>query len=149
MTKIKKINEMTEDKPLNIYVVTHCEVSVANDNFVEGEYNRKYSNYTTDDLYSDSITGLLEKINNEFCSGHQFNINDWAYNPEYPGRVMLSVNGKITPRGRYVFEEPTDKDNEDFKNDKVEQYSFIIDVTIEKQSVVTPNEFRKLGIATV
>lgn len=134
------------------YYIQNCNITTVTDNYTEGEIVGTEQIRTCDmlelaNIKSDTLVGLLEKFVDEFCPGHVFNLNDFAYDSDKPNRIELSINGKFIDDYEY-FEEPDAKDWAEFKSGKIDMTVFVFDIRISKHLVVLDlkNEFKKLKL---
>ena len=134
------------------YVITKCQFYVAEDNYEQGELNdTDWSDYDVTFEKSNTLEDLLKSFVENECYGHKFDLEDFVYDPEYPGRIELSVMGKLIANNTIDFIEPSAKDFEDFKKGKINLSSFIFDLYVEKRLKETNliDEFEKLGIGSM
>jgi len=154
MVHIKKLNEMNsqtlDDK--TEYIIRSCDCIIAEDSYTRGEeYNPHTIELDMGHIKSDTLEGLMRKFNDEQCHGHEFNMNDWYYDPYQENRLVLAVTGKFTTANKYVdFVEPSAKDLDDFEQGKCNLTSFMFDLYIEKHEIRNDitKEAKRLGIGT-
>ncbi len=136
-------------KSITEYYVQNCEVRICEDNYNDGEIIGTEFSYDSDvKPVSDSLMGLLEEFVDQMCPGHAFNLEDFVYDPDKPNRIELSVMGKLVTE--YVtFDEPTQKDWNDFKTGKTSLTSFLFDIRVGRREVVLDlrQEFEDAGLS--
>lgn len=152
MRHIKRIDEINRQMAENKteYIIINCECIVAEDNYENGETNEHFVNYEPITKKADTLENLMKQFNDEECSGHKFNKEDWAYDIDTPNRLEMTAMGSLI-NDHVSFQEPSAKEWDDFKQNKCNLTSFVFYLYIEKHEVIDDltNEFKQLGIESI
>lgn len=143
MTHIKRINEMLKSQKLKSgYRITNVFLTITEDNYTNGE-TEEY-NYTEwePNVVGDSILDVAIRFLEDYMYGHEVNKDNFYFMERNSGVYSLTYNamGRLNKKD-FEFDEPTEKELEDFKNNKINLSAYDFDMTIEKFSSISKQDF--------
>lgn len=151
MTHIKRINEMVKTQTINEsklqtkYRITNVSLTLLEG--TDGETNEY--NYTEwePNVVGDSILDVAIRFLEDNMYGHKVNKDELFYIKGNNGIFSLTytATGRLNKKD-FEFDEPTEKEMEDFRNNKTSLTIYDYNIIIEKFSPVTSQDFELEGI---
>ncbi|MBO7133886.1 MAG: hypothetical protein J6W06_07000 [Bacteroidales bacterium] len=154
MVHIKKLNEMVNANGASanyapvIFRIANAHITVNDNHYTNGE-DPDMSEET--DIIPEgngiSIVNCVEKYINRECDGHKFNPDELHFTEMTDGTwvaeylAMSSIQTSM-----FNFKEPTQKEWKDYRSGNIELRSFIFQMSIVKEVLVTKEDFEKEGL---
>lgn len=153
MTHIKRIDEMIKTQSVNegmengYYKITNVRTIMNNNHHSNGE-DPNMSEETNSTPIGNGVTILhcIEKFINGRCDGHKFNPDNLHFTEMKDGSLIAEYTAMSSIQVSWNFKEPTQKEWDDYNNDKIELRSFVFQMSIIKEVPVTKEDFEKEGI---
>ena len=155
MTHIKRIDEMVNSQTINedfkptIFKIKNVHIIINENHHTKGE-DPSMEETTDSTPIGNGVTVLncIEKYLKDKLNGHKFNPDNLFFTEMNNGDLVAEYSAMSSMQIRmWDFVEPTQKEWEDYNNDKITLRSFIYQMSIVKKVPVTKEDFEKEGIS--